>query len=99
MLPIPGIWLNELITEPTASAASISTRDGCSVRKVNMTISLAFLAPDLVKASRSRSSSASGLQCDGDVDLAGRDDTEVYAYAWRENRVQLTHDGDFLDDK
>jgi len=35
----------------------------------------------------------------GDVDLAGRDDTEVYAYAWRENRVQLTHDGDFLDDK
>jgi hypothetical protein len=25
-------------------------RDGCSVRKVNMTISLAFLAPDLVKA-------------------------------------------------
>jgi len=43
-------WLNELITEPTASAASIATRDDCSVRKVNMTISLAFLAPDLVKA-------------------------------------------------
>ena len=35
----------------------------------------------------------------GDVGLAGRDDTEVYAYAWRENRVLLTHDGDFLDDK
>jgi hypothetical protein len=34
----------------TANAASIATRDGCSVRKVNMTISLAFLAPDLVKA-------------------------------------------------
>ena len=33
-----------------ANAASIATRDGCSVRKVNMTISLAFLAPDLVKA-------------------------------------------------
>jgi site-specific DNA recombinase len=43
-------WLNELITDPTANAASIATRDGCSVRKVNMTISLAFLAPDLVKA-------------------------------------------------
>jgi hypothetical protein len=28
----------------------IATRDGCSARKVNMTISLAFLAPDLVKA-------------------------------------------------
>ena len=43
-------WLNELITDPTANAKSIATRDGCSVRKVNMTISFAFLAPDLVKA-------------------------------------------------
>ena len=43
-------WLNELIADPTAKAESIATRDGCSVRKVNMTISLAFLAPDLVKA-------------------------------------------------
>jgi site-specific DNA recombinase len=43
-------WLNELIADPRASVASIATRDGCSVRKVNMTISLAFLAPDLVKA-------------------------------------------------
>ena len=43
-------WLNELIANPTANAESIATRDGCSVRKVNMTISLAFLAPDLVKA-------------------------------------------------
>jgi site-specific DNA recombinase len=43
-------WLDELITVPTANAESIATRDGCSVRKVNMTISLAFLAPDLVKA-------------------------------------------------
>jgi hypothetical protein len=30
--------------------ASIATREGCSVRKVSMTISLAFLAPNLVKA-------------------------------------------------
>ena len=43
-------WLNELIADPTANAASIARRDDCSVRKVNMTISLAFLAPDLVKA-------------------------------------------------
>jgi site-specific DNA recombinase len=43
-------WLDELITDPTAKAESIATRDGCSVRKVNVTISLAFLAPDLVKA-------------------------------------------------
>jgi hypothetical protein len=43
-------WLDELITDPTANTESIADREGCSVRRVNMTISLAFLAPDLVKA-------------------------------------------------
>jgi DNA invertase Pin-like site-specific DNA recombinase len=43
-------WLDELIADPTASADSIAKRENCSARKVNMTISLAFLAPDLVKA-------------------------------------------------
>ena len=43
-------WLNELVSDSTATAESIAKREGCSIRKVNMTISLAFLAPDLVKA-------------------------------------------------
>ena len=43
-------WLDELIADPTASADSIARREQCSARKINMTISLAFLAPDLVKA-------------------------------------------------
>ena len=43
-------WLNELIARATASTESIAKREGCSIRKVNMTISLAFLAPELVKA-------------------------------------------------
>jgi site-specific DNA recombinase len=43
-------WLDELIGDPTASTESIAKRECCSVRKVNMTISLAFLAPDLVGA-------------------------------------------------
>ena len=43
-------WLDELIADPTASADSISKREKCSTRNINMTISLAFLAPDLVKA-------------------------------------------------
>jgi hypothetical protein len=38
-------WLNEMITDSTANAESIAAQDGCSVRQVNMTISLAFLAP------------------------------------------------------
>ena len=43
-------WLDELIADPTASADRIAKRENCSARKINMTISLAFLAPDLVKA-------------------------------------------------
>ena len=43
-------WLNEIMTNPTVKAESIAVREGCSARQVNMTISLAFLAPDLVKA-------------------------------------------------
>ena len=43
-------WLDELTSDPQASAASIAKREGCTPRKVNMTVSLAFLAPDLVKA-------------------------------------------------
>jgi site-specific DNA recombinase len=44
-------WLNEHITDPAATAHTIAGREGCSTRKVNMAISLAFLAPDLVNAS------------------------------------------------
>jgi hypothetical protein len=43
-------WLDELATDLTATTEGIAKREGCSVRKVNMTISLAFLAPDLIKA-------------------------------------------------
>jgi site-specific DNA recombinase len=43
-------WLAELLADATASAESIAGRERCSIRKVNMTVSLAFLAPDLVKA-------------------------------------------------
>jgi hypothetical protein len=43
-------WLNALISDASLSTQTIAKREGCSVRKVNMTISLAFLAPNLVKA-------------------------------------------------
>ena len=42
-------WLDEIVTG-VADVEQIATRKGCSVRKVIMTISLAFLSPDLVKA-------------------------------------------------
>ncbi len=43
-------WLNELTTGAVTDIEAIAARERCSVRKVNMTISLAFLAPKLVQA-------------------------------------------------
>ncbi len=43
-------WLDELVSDPKASPQTIATREQCTPRKVNMTISLAFLAPSIVKA-------------------------------------------------
>ena len=43
-------WLNELISDPAASTESIAEREQSSIRNVNRTLSLAFLAPDLVRA-------------------------------------------------
>jgi hypothetical protein len=43
-------WLNEIISGTITDAKEIASRERCSVRHVNMTISLAFLAPKLVSA-------------------------------------------------
>jgi hypothetical protein len=42
-------WLNEIISDNT-TVEDIAARQKCSVRHVNMTISMAFIAPDLVTA-------------------------------------------------
>jgi hypothetical protein len=43
-------WLDEIVSGSVADAKQIALRERCSVRHVNMTISLAFLAPKLVRA-------------------------------------------------
>jgi hypothetical protein len=43
-------WLDEMISASVTDAEQIASRGQCSVRHVNMTISLAFLAPKLVRA-------------------------------------------------
>ena len=45
-----GAWLKEIIEDPKATSESIAKRERCSARKINKTISLAFLSPELVKA-------------------------------------------------
>src|SRR5436189_2194664 len=44
------LWLDEIVSGSAANIEQIAARQKCSVRQVNMTISLAFLAPALVKA-------------------------------------------------
>jgi site-specific DNA recombinase len=43
-------WLDDVVSGRVTTVAQLCTREKCSVRHVNMSISLAFLAPNLVKA-------------------------------------------------
>jgi site-specific DNA recombinase len=43
-------WLDEIVSGSVTDVQQIATRQKCSVRQINMTISLAFLAPDLARA-------------------------------------------------
>jgi hypothetical protein len=43
-------WLGEIASGSVTNIEQIAKRQKCSVRQVNMTISLAFLAPNLIKA-------------------------------------------------
>jgi site-specific DNA recombinase len=43
-------WLDELLTSPTQTIESIAARESKSERSIRMTLSLAFLSPDLVKS-------------------------------------------------
>jgi hypothetical protein len=43
-------WLNQLTSGEVADTKALALREGCSERSVRMTISLAFLNPDFVKA-------------------------------------------------
>jgi hypothetical protein len=44
------VRLDEIVAGTLTGIEQIAARDKWSIRQVNMTISLAFLAPDLVKA-------------------------------------------------
>lgn len=46
-------WLDDVVSGRVTTVAQLCAREKCSVRQVNMTISLAFLAPNLVKATSS----------------------------------------------
>jgi site-specific DNA recombinase len=43
-------WLDDVVSGRITTTAELCAREQCSIRQVNLTISLAFLAPNLVKA-------------------------------------------------
>jgi site-specific DNA recombinase len=43
-------WLDELLSDPRLDLESIALREGKTVRSIRMTLSLTFLAPEIVKA-------------------------------------------------
>jgi site-specific DNA recombinase len=43
-------WLDELLSDPLQTLESLALREGKTDRSIRMTLSLAFLAPDIVKA-------------------------------------------------
>jgi site-specific DNA recombinase len=43
-------WLDELLTDPRLTLESLASREARTVRSIRMTLSLAFLAPEIVKA-------------------------------------------------
>jgi hypothetical protein len=56
-------WLDEIVSGSMTDVQKIASRQKCCVRQVNVTISLAFLASDLVRAARlvSEASHITGL--------------------------------------
>ncbi len=57
-------WLDELLSDPRLALESIASREGKTVRSIRMTLSLAFLAPEIVKAAvegRCRAASVSSV--------------------------------------
>ena len=43
-------WLDEIVSGQVSGTEAIAAREGCSERSVRMTLSLASLAPDIVRA-------------------------------------------------
>jgi site-specific DNA recombinase len=43
-------WLDELLSDPRLTLESLASREGRTVRSIRMILSLAFLAPEIVKA-------------------------------------------------
>jgi site-specific DNA recombinase len=43
-------WLYELQSDPRQTLETLASREGKSERSIRMTVSLAFLAPDIVRA-------------------------------------------------
>jgi len=74
------LWLKELVAGEMMDTKQIAEREGCSDRFVRMTLSLAFLNPQLVKAAvEGRLPHAAGISTLFNLRRAGRGGIETLA--------------------
>jgi site-specific DNA recombinase len=67
-------WLDQLLFDPVQTLESIAVREGKTERSIRMTLSLAFLDPDIVKAAvDGRLPRGYGLKCLVDLPMAWPD--------------------------
>jgi hypothetical protein len=67
-------WLDELLSEPLQTLESLALRERKTERSIRMTLSLAFLSPDIVKAAvEGRLPRGFGLQRLVDLPMAWSD--------------------------
>jgi site-specific DNA recombinase len=81
-------WLGEIVSGAVTSAEQLARREGYTVRQINLTLSLAFLAPQLVKAAAEgrfpRGIDIERLR-DPDADWAGSSRTLVFSQVRQSN--------------
>jgi site-specific DNA recombinase len=67
-------WLGELLSDPRLTLESLASREGKTERSIRLTLSLAFLAPEIVKAAvEGRLPRGSGLKRLVDLPMAWPD--------------------------
>jgi len=67
-------WLGELLSDPHQTLESLASREGKTERSIRMTLSLAFLVPEIVKAAvEGRLPRGFGLTRLVDLPMAWRD--------------------------
>ena len=82
-------WLDEIISGSITDAEQLAKRKRCTVRQINLTLSLAFLSPQLVKAAVDGRWKRIETVTREQFDAFERQDREIRMEERRERAMQL----------